>query len=308
MALRVKPVSAKESRFPCLWMQAGVVRKRFCPTDYDCRECSFDRALRRAAEENGSLRSAGTPPPGRRGRIRHWEDELRERPPGRRPCIHHMTGRIEFRPCTHDYQCHDCDFDQYYDDQYKVHVLINPVDVMKIRGFRVPQGYYLHTGHAWMRLEGDGMVRIGIDDFAHRLLGPLERIEAPLTGKKVKQGQTDMTLIRGMNTAEVCSPISGVVTAVNGKLMDGGTHSGLDPYSEGWIIMVYASHLSNELHTLMINDETGKYMKGEAEALYGMIEEIMGPLAADGGEPSHDIFGSLPELGWNRLCKHFLRT
>ena len=308
MALRVKPVSEQERPAPCLWMQAGIVRKRFCPNDYDCRECSFDRAMRRVATENGSLRSAGKPPQGKRGRICLWEDKLRKLPPGRRPCIHHMTGRIEFRSCTHDYQCHDCDFDQYYDEHYKVHVIINPVDVMNIRGFRVPQGYYLHPGHTWMRLEADGMVRIGIDDFAHRLLGPLERIEAPLIGKKVRQRRTDMTMVRGIHTAAVRSPVSGVVTAVNGKILDGHALPDLDPYSEGWIIMVYASHLPNELCALMINEETGNYMKGEAEALYGMIEETMGPLAADGGEPTHDIFGSLPELGWQRLCKRFLRT
>jgi hypothetical protein len=39
-----------------------------------------------------------------------------------------------------------------------------------------------------------------------------------------------------------------------------------------------------------------------------MIEDVAGPLAADGGNLSSDIYGALPELGWNNLTKNFLRT
>jgi hypothetical protein len=39
-----------------------------------------------------------------------------------------------------------------------------------------------------------------------------------------------------------------------------------------------------------------------------MIEEVAGPLAADGGHFAEDIYGRLPSLGWERLTKAFLRT
>jgi hypothetical protein len=39
-----------------------------------------------------------------------------------------------------------------------------------------------------------------------------------------------------------------------------------------------------------------------------MIEEVAGPLAADGGYLAEDIFGNLPGLGWGRLTKAFLKT
>jgi len=39
-----------------------------------------------------------------------------------------------------------------------------------------------------------------------------------------------------------------------------------------------------------------------------MMEEVAGPLAADGGQLGQDIYGSLPQLGWDRLVQGFLRT
>src|SRR5574338_1293731 len=38
--------------------------------------------------------------------------------------------------------------------------------------FQVPAGVFLHPGHTWARLEPDGLVAVGADDFAHRLIGP----------------------------------------------------------------------------------------------------------------------------------------
>jgi hypothetical protein len=39
-----------------------------------------------------------------------------------------------------------------------------------------------------------------------------------------------------------------------------------------------------------------------------MIEEVAGPLAADGGYLQEDIFGNIPDLGWKNLTKTFLKT
>ena len=32
---------------PCIWMQAGVVPKKFCRLDYQWAACAYDRAMRR---------------------------------------------------------------------------------------------------------------------------------------------------------------------------------------------------------------------------------------------------------------------
>jgi len=49
-------------------------------------------------------------------------------------------------------------------------------------------------------------------------------------------------------------------------------------------------------------------MSNEVTNLESMIEDVAGPLAADGGYLAEDIYGNLPDLGWNNLTKAFLRT
>lgn len=297
-----------EKNHPCLWMQAGVVHRKFCDTDYDCSPCRFDRILRQAAIQNKKLREEGKTPKGKKVEIVFWKDRLKDLPANQRPCLHHMKGRIDFRACTHEYRCGNCEFDQYFQDQYSVHAFVRPVDFLDVEGFKIPQGYYLHRGHCWAKLEEGSEVRLGIDDFALRLLGPPDRIKAPLVGKELQQNRSDILMNRGKFEAKVLSPVSGVVTAVNSKLREQGSQANKDPYSEGWILRIHSSDLRQDLKNLMIGDETEAFYSQEVDRLYNLIEDEAGPLSADGGQLHNDIFGNMPQLGWDRLAKLFLRT
>jgi glycine cleavage system H lipoate-binding protein len=298
--------SDQNDRSLCLWMQAGVVRQKFCQGDYQCAGCRLDKTLRQVAAANKELRQAGVTPKGRRGQIVYWKDKLRELPTWRRPCLHAMKGRIDFRACLQDYRCVNCEFDQYFNDQYTVHAVVRPVDVLDIKGFKIPQGVYLHRGHSWLKIEEGFTVRVGVDDFALRLLGPSDRIEAPLMGKEVQQDRADISLHRGGHRAGVLSPISGVVTATNPRLRETGRLANQDPYAEGWVMQVHSSRLRAELRNLMMGSQAREYLDEEIERLYDVIEQEAGPLAADGGFLGDDIFGSLPSLGWDRLTRLFL--
>jgi glycine cleavage system H lipoate-binding protein len=300
--------NASENRAPCIWMQAGAVRHKFCNIDYQCEACRFDRALRRTARENSRLRQPGEIPQGKSGRIVYWKDRLRELPAWKQPCLHHMKGRIDFRACTHDYQCGNCEFDQYFSDQYTVHAVVRPVDVMDIKGFKIPHGYYLHRGHTWVKIEEGSTVRVGLDDFALRLLGPLDRVDAPLLGKEVKQNRDDILLSRSSNTARVQSPISGVVTDINPELRERGSLANQDPYTQGWVMRLHSQNLRQDIKNLMIGEQASQYLDGEIDRLYEVIEEEAGPLAADGGYLGDDIYGNLPQTSWQKLTRQFLRT
>ncbi len=293
---------------PCIWMQAGVVRRKSCQIDYQCEACQFDRALRRTARENSELRQQGRNPGGKSGRIVYWKERMRELPAWKQPCLHHMKGRIEFRTCTHDYQCGNCEFDQYFSDQYTVHAVVRPVDVLDVKGFKLPHGYYLHRGHTWVKIEEGSTVRVGLDDFALRLLGPLDRVEAPLMGKQVEQDRDDILLSRSSNTARVQAPVSGVVTDINPELREKGNLANDDPYTSGWVMRLHSDNLRQDLKNLMIGDQASEYLDGEIERLYEVIEAEIGPLAADGGVLGDDICGNLPQGSWDKLTRLFLHT
>ena len=291
----------------CIWAQAGVVHKKNCYRDYECFACRFDRALRRASMENQAVRQQGGIPAGKKGRIEFWQNKLMQRPLWQRPCVHHMKGRIEYRACTNEYRCGNCEFGQYFDDQFVVHAIVKPVDELNIDGVQVPQGFYLHQGHTWAKIEEDNMVRVGMDDFAARLLGPAEQIHVPLTGKAVQQDQAGFDIHRGSQTAHLLSPVSGVVTDRNARLVEDPTLAHRDPYAEGWVLRLHAPQLRDELKPLVIGMESGHFLKKEVDRLYAMIEETAGPLAADGGHLGNDLYGNMPELGWQRLVKAFIQ-
>jgi len=294
---------------PCLWMQAGVVPHKFCRNDFQCAVCPYDRALRRTAEENRlHSKEQGTRLKGGKAAIEHWQDRLRRLPYLKRPCIHHMKGEIEFRPCTLDYKCPECDFHQYFQDVFSVYAAVKPVDLLQVNSFSIPQGYYLHFGHAWMKTEDSGFVRIGLDDFAHRIFGPLDRIEAPLLGKKVRQGDSCLRLERAGKEAFVLAPVSGVVSEVNPEIQKDASTGRCEPYSKGWIMRMHVSNLRQEVRQLILGGEAYDFLHNEVQNLYSLLEELQGPLAADGGQLVDDLYGSLPEIGWDRLSRVVLRN
>jgi len=298
----------KTDRSPCLWMQAGVVRHKYCSTYYDCTACRFDRVMLRASDENRTMLGKSKSYEKRRKGIVHWIEKLKERPPSKRPCIHHMKGRIDFKNCSHEYRCANCEFDQYFYDQYTVHALVKPVEVLNVQGFRIPQGYYLHKGHAWVKIEEGSTVRVGLDDFALKLLGPLENVEAPLVGKQMKQNISQIVLKRDEKSAGVLSPVSGVVTDVNTKLREEGSLANRNPYTDGWVVRLHSESLRNELKDLYIGPESKEFMGKEISRLYDVIEESGGLLNIDGGYLGEDIYGNMPLIGWERLTRLFLRT
>ena len=236
------------------------------------------------------------------------DEKMKALPPSRRPCVHYLEKRIGFKSCTNEYRCDNCEFDQYFYDEYTVHTVVRPVDLVEVKGFKIPQGYYLHHGHAWAKMEEGSSVRVGMDDFALRLLGPLDGIEAPLMGKAVRAGEPHVALRRGTKQARVLSPVSGVITAVNPRLRDSGTVANESPYSDGWVMAIQAENVRKDLKNLMIGQETQEFLNHEVDRLDQLIEKVAGPSATDGGHLGCDLYGTMPLLDWERLTGTFLHT
>ena len=290
----------------CLWMQAGVVQKKFCARDYDCTGCRFNRALNRVSMENEALREQGKPLSGKRGKIEFWMDRLRKMPVAGRPCIHAMKGRIEFKNCPKNYHCHDCEFDLYFHDQFRVHTVMQPVGFEDIHGVTLPTGYYLHPGHTWIKMEEQGVVRIGIDDFAARLFGRFDRFKAPLMGKELFQGRPMASLGRRKQTIRFTAPVSGVLVEVNAELQKNPGLIHEAPYTDGWMFMAHCPNLKQELKELMFMSSSNRFMNTEVERLYDFIEEKTQLKAADGGQLVADIYGNLPGVDWQQLVDRFI--
>ncbi|NOX34187.1 MAG: glycine cleavage system protein H [Deltaproteobacteria bacterium] len=291
----------------CLWMQAGVVNKKICHKDFACTTCRFDRALKKVCHENKDLQNQDTALKGKRARLVFWKERLKKQPLARRPCIHHMKGHIDFKTCSKAYNCVDCEFDQYFHDQFRVYTILKPVKFNDISGVTLPVGYYLHSGHTWVKIEDRNNVRVGIDDFASRVLGKFTAIKTPLMGKQVFQGKDAMHIFRNGHTASFFSPVNGVITEVNSRLSQNPGLINHDPYIDGWVLSLYCPNLKQDLKKLMFMDSSKLFMNREVDRLYDFLEGETQLMAADGGRLGSDLFGNLPGLSWDRLKKLFIR-
>jgi glycine cleavage system H lipoate-binding protein len=289
----VKPDKDARAANPCIWMQSGVVDFKSCNNFYDCTSCKYDRAMRKKVEK---------------GELISWQDAMRKRDGLDRLCRHSLTNRIPKRSCAYDYQCSTCDFDQFFEDVWSVKTGPSPFESRTIKGFEVPKGYYLHNGHTWARIESGGFMRIGLDDFVLKLLGKADAMDLPLIGKELDHARPGWGIKRDHNLADILSPVDGVIVEVNPRARENPGLANDDPYGKGWLFMVRTPDIKKDAQRLIGDEKSMDWMSGEVKKLEGMIEEVAGPLAADGGYLCDDIYGNLTDLGWNNLTRNFLGT
>jgi glycine cleavage system H lipoate-binding protein len=184
---------------------------------------------------------------------------------------------------------------------------LSPPVCRNASGFEVARDYYYHHGHTWARVEYGGRVRVGLDDFASRLLGPLDDIGLPGLGDLFQQSRPQVRLSRGPHQATALSPVDGKVVAVNPKIgrHPAGAHQA--PYVDGWFMIIQPTRLRENLKNLFFGAESLAWIDDEASRLTGLIRESADfRLAATGGRVVRDIFGTVPHAEWNRLVEAFL--
>jgi len=173
--------------------------------------------------------------------------------------------------------------------------------------FQVPAGVALHPGHTWARLEADGLVSVGVDDFAQRLVAPTT-VELPHAGAVVTQGEAAVALGDGRYSVPLVSPVNGTVVAVNRAVAE-------DPnllqnaYGAGWLFKVKAPRLEADQRQLLHAQAARHFLDGEAEALAMRASPEVGQVLQDGGLPVHGLARVLAgDHGWEALAREFFHT
>ncbi|MFO7646439.1 MAG: glycine cleavage system protein H [Desulfosarcina sp.] len=281
----------------CVWSRAGIVKPIACMNAFDCLGCAFDRKIQADFEARGGSTGPVTVDP-ISTRLRLLMNQ--------RKCRHMLSGRIAYKLCGHGYDCVRCPYDQMLEDNTLQTPLGEPL-CDQASGFNVARDYYYHPGHTWARVEYGGRVRVGMDDFSLRLLGPQEKIELPRLGETVTQNRPQAKIARGGHSARPLSPIEGKVVAVNAKLTGRAATANDAPYGEGWFMVIQPTNLRRNLKNLLFGGESVAWMDDESQRLTSLLSETAGyRLAATGGEAVSDIYGSVPNADWDRLVSEFL--
>jgi glycine cleavage system H lipoate-binding protein len=172
--------------------------------------------------------------------------------------------------------------------------------------FQVPAGVHLHPGHAWARVEKDGTVTVGADDFAHKLVGPAQA-KLPELGASVAQGEAAFAIGDEEKTVPMLSPVDGTVVAVNRRA--GEAPDGLDdPYGAGWLFQVKPKRLAANLHQLLTDNAAHRFLEAAGEALALRMSPELGRVMQDGGTPVAGIARAVAGEGWEALARKFFLT
>ena len=111
---------------------------------------------------------------------------------------------------------------------------------------------YLAT-HEWARLEEDGTVTIGITDHAQEALGDVVYVELPELEQEISSGDEAGVVESVKAAADIYTPISGTVIAINEALDDEPEKVNQDPYGDGWFFKVEPAD-SGELDDMLDAD------------------------------------------------------
>jgi len=104
--------------------------------------------------------------------------------------------------------------------------------------FNVPEGIFYHQGHSWVREEIGGLLRVGVDDFAQKMLGTVSSIHTGKAGAMVKQGEQGWTLKAGARSVAMLSPVDGEILEVNKDVLSDPSLINRDPYGKGWLFKI----------------------------------------------------------------------
>lgn len=285
----------------CIWMKAGVINFHTCDNDFDCSSCPFDKGMRNAM----GIKPAGETEP----IAPRWVEHLQRSYYGaERPCRHALTGRIGApKICAMNYECYHCSFDQLLDDM-DISKALDPPEYDLASGYKMARGYYYHVGHSWSRFEHGGRLRIGGDDFLVKVFGCPQAMELPPLGEKLKQNDVGWAFTRGGRRAAVLSPATGTVLAVNHHVLEHPEIVVEDPYHEGWLVIMEPVMPKRNLRGLYYGWESIRWMESESRRLLALMGPEYKNLAATGAEPVGDVYGSVPEIGWEVLAREFLLT
>jgi len=156
--------------------------------------------------------------------------------------------------------------------------------------FCVPGGAFIAPGHTWVRIEPDGQVRVGIDDFANKAMGNLGQTVLPEHGTQVKAGEALFSFKRNGEEIRFSSPVTGKVVEGNSELRADASKVAHSPYKEGWVCRIQPADLTAELATLRIGkpvvawygEEIARLQKAKLDK--GHPEELL-----DWSELQHDF-------------------
>ena len=121
----------------------------------------------------------------------------------------------------------------------------------KVGQYWVSMELYYTREHTWARIERDGKVTVGVDDFASKTAGEIMALQMATVGSEVEQMKVFGQIESSKCIAELYSPFSGRILAANQEAVNDPHLLNQDPYGAGWLIVIQPARFNEELMNLL---------------------------------------------------------
>ncbi len=156
----------------------------------------------------------------------------------------------------------------------RVHIThVGEPEVKETVGFYIPGGVFIASWHSWAALIESGEAYIGIDDFANKLIGEVDAIDAPNPGTEIKQGQLLFSVRIGRKTISFKSPLTGRVIKINGDVVEEPDRLEITSYEGNWICQLDTEKLDEDIKSLKIGRESVNFFEQELEKLQEYVKK-----------------------------------
>ncbi len=113
--------------------------------------------------------------------------------------------------------------------------------------------------HEWAKLD-EGLVAVGITNYAQEQLGDIVYVELPQPGDTVEKAGSFGIVESVKAASDLFAPLGGEVVAVNEELVDRPELVNEDPYEAGWMLKVQPEDEA-QLENLMTAEDYEAHLK-----------------------------------------------
>ena len=177
--------------------------------------------------------------------------------------------------------------------------------VLSPRVINVPGGIYVSPEHSWVSVEMTGEGRVGLDDFFHKTIGPLDAVRFPERGAEMHRGQPLFTVQRGDLLMTFHSPLSGKVSKINHGLEYQLDLMRLRPFEQGWICAIEPSNLTADLDRLTIGADAVAWYQAQVDGFRRRLEDQLA-LDRAGGHGETRGAETASQATWKAFAACFL--
>ncbi len=127
--------------------------------------------------------------------------------------------------------------------------------------YEVPEGYYYTKEHEWVKKTDGRVARIGITDYAAKMLHDIVYVTLPSEGAVLNAKDVFGQVESVKTVSDVYMPVSGKILRANQNLTRTPESVSNSPYDEGWMLEVEATDIEKEIGQLLDANGYRKYIE-----------------------------------------------